>query len=142
MILRDAPRRRLRERLGTAVTGSWRFGPGFAGSAEAARIWARLHRVLIKLRGRSNVRFGPLCGLKSGISRGPRSAAISRHIHLQQESRSWRRAVAEAATPAGGVARGATLPRRAPFQSDNLISDNAARPFGPYGLPSDSHISK
>src|SRR5262245_15101411 len=74
MILRDAPRRRLRERLGTAVTGSWRFGPGFAGSAEAARIWARLHRVLIKLRGRSNVRFGPLWGLKSDISRGPRSA--------------------------------------------------------------------
>ena len=48
------------------------------------------------------------------------------------------------ATPAGGVARWATrfLPCRAPFQTDNLISDNAARPFGPYGLPSDSHISK
>jgi len=46
--------------------------------------------------------------------------------------------------PPSGVARLAMrFPLcRAPFQANNLISDNAARPFGPYGLPSDSHISK
>jgi hypothetical protein len=49
------------------------------------------------------------------------------------------RAVAEASPHPSGVARLATrFPLcRAPFQADNLISDNAARPFGPYGLPSE-----
>jgi hypothetical protein len=36
-------------------------------------------------RGRSNVRLGPLCGLKSDIPRGPRSAKTGRE-QLQQGS--------------------------------------------------------
>jgi hypothetical protein len=42
----------------------------------------RLQRVFIKLRGTSNVRFGPLCGLKSDILGGPKSAN-RRHCHFQ-----------------------------------------------------------
>src|SRR5215472_1928514 len=38
---------------------------------------------LKNLRGQSNVRFGPLCGLKSDISRGPRSA-INRLMHCKK----------------------------------------------------------
>src|SRR6516164_4760212 len=56
--LQDAPRRRLPERLGTAVTAAG--SPALASQpAQAARKRARLRRVLIQLRGRSNVRFDP-----------------------------------------------------------------------------------
>src|SRR5262245_40300812 len=40
---------------------------------------------------RANVRFGPLCGLKSDISRGPRSADIVAKVEGCRAQNSWRK---------------------------------------------------